>query len=118
MSDALQALLDSGARSTSRSARSYALCLKLARPDAYFRERRKSSRPSDEKIEPDSHSLFDLSFTPVVPVVHGRFDVTFDDLSTIFRTGAAHIVLLGPIRIAQRPRQRTPGTLPNPECRA
>ena len=68
MSDALQGLLDL-ARSTSRSVRSYALCLELARPDAYFRERKKSSGPSDEKIEPDSHSLFDLSFTPVVPVV-------------------------------------------------
>ena len=28
------------------------------------------------------------------------------------------VIAVGPIRIAQRPRQRTPGTLPNPECRA
>jgi hypothetical protein len=49
----------------------HAGCRALARPDAYFRERKKSSGPSDEKIEPDSHSLFDLSFTPVVTVVPG-----------------------------------------------
>jgi hypothetical protein len=101
MSDALQALLDSGALYLTLGA---VICIVLGVGAA----RRLFQRA--KKIEPPQRRKDYRS--------PGRFGVTFDALGTIFRTGAAHIALLGPIRIAQRPRQRTPGTLPNPESRA
>jgi hypothetical protein len=65
----------------------------------------------------NAHSLFSLSRTQVVsraPRLLGRH---VRCLGTTFRTGAAHIMLLRPIGIAQRFRQRIPGTLPDPGCR-